>query len=37
VTPPRWVTSIVTDRGPFPPDQVGDYHAGGAPRRPSVG
>jgi methylthioribose-1-phosphate isomerase len=26
VTPPRWVTSIVTDRGPFPPDRVAEYH-----------
>ena len=28
VTPPRWVTTIVTDRGPFPPDRVAEYHAG---------
>ena len=26
VTPPHWVTSIVTDRGPFPPDRVAEYH-----------
>ncbi|RLK53813.1 s-methyl-5-thioribose-1-phosphate isomerase [Actinokineospora cianjurensis] len=26
VTPPRFVTTIVTDRGPFDPDAVADYH-----------
>ncbi|SOD99042.1 methylthioribose-1-phosphate isomerase [Blastococcus haudaquaticus] len=26
VTPPRWVTTIVTDRGPFAPDRVAQYH-----------
>ncbi len=28
VTPPRWVTRIVTDRGPFEPGRVAEYHAG---------
>ncbi|GLZ41900.1 s-methyl-5-thioribose-1-phosphate isomerase [Actinokineospora sp. NBRC 105648] len=27
ITPPRFVTTIVTDRGPFAPDAVADYHA----------
>ncbi|WP_018685026.1 s-methyl-5-thioribose-1-phosphate isomerase [Actinokineospora enzanensis] len=26
VTPPRYVTTIVTDRGPFTPDAVAEYH-----------
>jgi methylthioribose-1-phosphate isomerase len=26
-TPPRFVTRIVTDRGPFEPDRVAEYHA----------
>jgi methylthioribose-1-phosphate isomerase len=27
VTPPRWVTRIVTDRGPFEPGRVAEYYA----------
>jgi len=27
VTPPRFVTRIVTDRGAFAPERVGEYYA----------
>lgn len=26
ITPPRFVTTVVTDRGPFPPLRLADYH-----------
>lgn len=26
ITPPRWVTSVVTDRGAFRPDRLADYY-----------
>ncbi|TWP52669.1 s-methyl-5-thioribose-1-phosphate isomerase [Lentzea tibetensis] len=29
VTPPRFVTSVVTDRGVFAPDRLPDYYSGG--------
>lgn len=29
VTPPRFVTTVVTDRGPFGPDELGEYYAEG--------
>lgn len=33
VTPPRFVTTVVTDRGPFAPDRLGEYYAEGEPNQ----
>ncbi|MCE7006207.1 s-methyl-5-thioribose-1-phosphate isomerase [Kibdelosporangium philippinense] len=33
VTPPRFVTSIVTDRGPFEPHRIAEYYAEGEPNQ----
>ncbi|MEU4519237.1 methylthioribose-1-phosphate isomerase [Amycolatopsis sp. NPDC024027] len=33
VTPPRFVTTVVTDRGPFTPDRLGEYYAEGEPNQ----